>query len=104
MAEHTDVCLWNDSPDPLPHGADYPLDPADLGVSAALGERLAAWNDRYGQLALTGYEWPSHDEEEAWRRTGLHLAHELQHELGPDVAVVYAEDGDRRPVRERRGR
>jgi hypothetical protein len=103
VAEHTDFCLWNDSPEAPLHGDDYALEPADLGVSPELCERLVAWNDRYGQLALTGYEWPSHEEERAWRQTGLHLAHELQDELGPDVDVVYAEDGDPRPVRERRG-
>ena len=35
-------------------------------------------------------------------REGLSLAYALQDEL-PDVEVSYFEDGDRRPVRERRG-
>ena len=41
----------------------------------------------------------------AWRREGLALAHEVQHEmnaLGHLVDVVYGEDDDLRPVWERR--
>jgi len=103
MAEHAQVFLWNDSPGRDPDDA-YTLDPADLGVSDELVARLTRWNDRYGRLALTGYTWPDPQEEAAWRREGLDLAHALQDELGPDIDVVYAEDGDGRPVRERRGR
>jgi hypothetical protein len=103
MAEHADVFLWNDSPGKGVQDT-YVVEPADLGVSPALTERLAAWNDRYGRLSLTDVEWPSREDEEVWLRSGLDLAHELQDELGPDVDVVYAEDDDPRPVRERRGR
>jgi len=103
MAEHTDVFLWNRSPDRGPED-DYELRPAELGVSPGLAERLSAWNEEYGRLALrpdVAFESP--EEAASWRRAGLHLAHALQDELGPDIEVRYAEDGDPRPVRERRG-
>jgi hypothetical protein len=105
MAEHTEVFLWNDSPDRLEHDDGYALDPAALGVPPELAARLAAWNLRWSRWVLEldpGWEDPA--VQEAWRREGLELAHELQDELGNDVDVVYAEDGDPRPVRERRDR
>jgi hypothetical protein len=36
-------------------------------------------------------------------RAGLHLAYDLQHELGPGTEVRHHHDGDPRPVSERRG-
>ena len=42
----------------------------------------------------------------AWRREGLHLAYDLQHELdalGRGIEVEYQEDGVDRPVADRRG-
>ena len=101
MAEHGGVYLWDRSPDRSP--GDYDLDPAELGVSPGLVERLESWNSQYGRLARTDYEWPTAEQERVWQQRGLDLAYELQNELGPDVEVRYAEDGDERPVRERRG-
>lgn len=44
-----------------PGGSGDLLDVSELlglGVSVGLAERLRAWNDRYEDLASTGYEWP----------------------------------------------
>jgi hypothetical protein len=104
-AEHTDDFLWNDSPDRFEHDDRYVLDPADLGVPQQLIDRLAAWNLRWSRMVLDldpGWDDPAM--QDSWRREGLELAHDLQNHLGPDVDVVYAEDDDPRPVRERRGR
>lgn len=45
--------------------------------------------------------WASPQAGADWQRRGLDLAYELQHELGLDVEVLYFEDGEERPVRER---
>ncbi|RBY96882.1 hypothetical protein DQ237_04510 [Blastococcus sp. TF02-8] len=67
--------LWDRSPD----GRAGQLDPADLGLSARLTERLEAWAERQ---TLSG----SRD----WAREGEVLARELRREFdrrGLDVAV-----------------
>jgi hypothetical protein len=69
------------------------LDPAGLGLSEALGERLMSWLDR-----IPHWEAPEGSDAE-WTREGLTLAHDLQHEVGPDVTVLYGS----RPVTEHRG-
>lgn len=109
MAEHGGAFLWDRSP-----GAAGCLPPETLGVSAGLAARLRDWNERYEEHAAR-WNWdpppPEHaadDEREwaAWRREGLHLAHDLQHELdalGLGIEVQYHEDGDDRPVGDRRG-
>jgi hypothetical protein len=104
MAEHTDAFLWNRTPDRNPDDA-YVVDPAPLGMSPELIARLEAWNVEWSRRAL-GLE-TSEDSAEAWDRTGLRLAYELQAELdalGHDIDVRYAHDDDPRPLRERRGR
>jgi hypothetical protein len=90
MAEHTDVFLWNLSPDRDPRDDDYVVRPADLGVPEELIERLAAWNIRFSRLALDldpGWDDPA--VRGAWQREGLELAHALQDALGADVDVLY---------------
>ena len=69
------------------------LDPAALGLSQELASRLTAWRDR--QEVLSG-RWVGEepDTEESLRaetesaRELLTLAHDVQHELGPDVEVL----------------
>ncbi|MFW3169690.1 hypothetical protein [Geodermatophilus sp. CPCC 206100] len=109
MAEHGGVFLWDRSP-----GGLGDVEPATLGVSAELIARLTDWTERYEEHAAR-WAWspppPEHradDEREwtAWTREGLHLAYALQHELdalGHRIEVRYSEDGDARPVSERRG-
>ncbi|MGY1690927.1 hypothetical protein [Geodermatophilus sp. SYSU D01105] len=109
MAEHGGAFLWDRSP-----GGVGEVEPGTLGISAELTARLTGWNERYAEHAAR-WDWgpppPEHradDEVEwaAWTRDGLHLASALQHELdalGHDVVVLYREDGDERPVAERRG-
>ena len=102
MAEHG-AFLWNRSPDRRPWD-DYEVDPAALGASAEVVAALTEWNDRYQRLSLSeDPPWPSEDQR-VWRQEGLHLAYRLQHELGPDVDVLYHQDGDEAPVSGRRGR
>ena len=74
----------------------------ELGVSPALVRRLRSWNERYGRVSSVEATSGGREERETWVREGLSLAYALQDEL-PDVEVSYFEDGDRRPVRERRG-
>jgi len=69
------------------------LDPAELGLSQELTERLAAWLDR--QEVLSG-RWVREepDTEESLRaetesaRELLTLAYSVKHELGSDVEVL----------------
>jgi hypothetical protein len=82
--------LENRSPGVM--GVDL-LDPAALGLSHELTRRLTAWLDR--QEVLSG-RWVGEepDTEESLRaetesaRELLTLAHDVQHELGPDVEVL----------------
>jgi hypothetical protein len=106
MAEHSDVFLWNRSPhqDPL---EDYVVDPAGLGVSSTLVERLDRWNDEWGRRALGLGALEGSASGTDWQREGLRLAYQLQAEfdaLGLDIDVRYFHDDDPRPLRERRGR
>ncbi|MEU4563204.1 hypothetical protein AB0F72_32905 [Actinoplanes sp. NPDC023936] len=75
---------------------------ADLGISESLISSLQAWNAQFNAIALTGFEFPSAEVEEAWRQEGLRLAYLLQNEL-PDVEISYVHDDDPRPLRKRRG-
>jgi hypothetical protein len=79
-----------------------PVKLESLGIEMHLVERLRAWNDQFNGIALTGYEFPSPDEESRWQQEGLQLAYELQNQL-PDIEISYAHDQDSRPMRERRG-
>lgn len=98
MAEYmTDDPVWDSDLDHM-----GPVVLQDLGVSAQLVQRLQAWNERFNGIALTDFEFTSVDAERSWRREGLALAYDLQNEL-PDIEISYAEDTDRRPVRDRHG-
>jgi len=109
MAEHAGAFLWDRSP-----GGLGLIEPEALGISAELTARLTDWNERYEAHAAR-WNWGSpppelraDDEREwaQWTREGLHLAFALQHELaalGHRIEVRYHEDGDPRPVAERRG-
>jgi hypothetical protein len=98
MAEYGGVFLWNRSPDPSGPGF-YILDPVELGVSSALVERMAAWNDEWEEMAYSNVGFASPEVEQAWVRRGWELAHELQDQL-PDIQVLYHHDPrGERPVR-----
>ncbi|SNY69224.1 hypothetical protein SAMN05421748_1354 [Paractinoplanes atraurantiacus] len=98
MAEYmSDDPVWDSDPENM-----GPVVLRDLGVSEQLVQRLRAWNDRFGAIALTDFEFAGADEELSWRQDGLTLAYDLQNEL-PDIEISYAQDGDPRPVRDRRG-
>jgi hypothetical protein len=99
MAEYMDDDpVWGCDPEHL-----GPVVLGELGVSASLIERLRAWNAHFNGIALTGFEFRTPDEEQAWERRGLDLAYELQNEL-PDIQISYVHDADPRPLRARRGR
>ena len=98
MAEYMcDDPVWDSDMDHM-----GPVELEKLGVSSQLAGRLRAWNEQYNGIALTGFEFRTADEENAWQQSGLQLAYELQNEL-PDIDIGYAHDHDDRPVRERRG-
>ena len=104
IAEHTDVFLWNRSPNQDPSEDDYVVLPGGLGISPELVARLEAWNVEWSRRALG---LGTSGDSKTWERTGLRLAYELQAEfdaLGHDIDVRYAHDDDPRPLRERRGR
>jgi hypothetical protein len=92
--------LWDRSP-----GGFGLVDPEALGVSPSLAQRLRAWSDEHNDApnGPENFTWPTRQAFVDWQRRGLDLAYALQNELGPDVEVRYFEDGDARPVRERRG-
>ena len=101
MAEWTDTCLWNRSPNREPFADDYVLDPVTLGVSPALAQRLRSWN-----LKFAGGD-ANHpvDNDAAWSDEGLALAQELQREfdardLGVEV-LYHGQQGKELPVRDR---
>ena len=79
-----DVPVWDRS-----DGPTGSLDLAELGVSAALIERLQRWNSEH---PATGHSpdrpraFPK-NEYERWRRTGQRLAAQLQDELR-DIEVT----------------
>ena len=103
MAEYGPF-LWDRSPDWTDFG-DSVVDPAELGVSPALIERLTAWNDEWGRRAV-GLGVGGSSGAAAWQREGLRPAYQLQQELDVlehDIDVVYFHGDDRRPLRERRG-
>lgn len=92
--------LWDRSP-----GGIGPVDAETLGVSSKLAGQLREWSAEQDDLS-TGpdhLEWRSHEAHLDWRRRGLHLAYALQDDVGFEIEVRYFEDGDERPVRERRG-
>lgn len=98
-AEHVeDAYVWDHSPGE--HGAG--LDPSHLlalGAGADLLARLSAWNDTYGRLAVTDFQWRAEQSEADWEEEGFGLALELQRDL-PDVDVRY---GSRPPLRPQLG-
>lgn len=98
MAEHgVDDPVWG-----RPQGTGYPVRLADFGVGEDLAARLREWN---GQLQRTLLDESLSDgsvERTEWVNSGLQLAYDLQAAL-PDIEVFYWEDGNRRPLRERRG-
>lgn len=104
MAEASGVFLWDLSPDRLRLGGNYLLSPADLELSPELVAALSSWLDRWSTPAISPeLEWLDVADETAWVQDGLDLAYRLQHELGPNVDVSYAHDGDDRPLHDRRG-
>lgn len=92
--------LWDRSP-----GGLGLVDPQVLGVASSLAQRLRVWNAEHNDApnGPENFTWPSLQAGLDWQRRGLSLAYALQDELGPDVEVLYSEDGDVRSVRERRG-
>lgn len=90
-AEHVeDAYVWDNSP-----GEVGGLDPSvlvDMGADAALLARLSAWNDTYGQLAVTDFQWRAEQSEAEWAEEGLQLALELQRQL-PGIEVHYGNHG-----------
>ncbi len=95
MAEYSAFPVWDRSP-----GGVGPIDPADLDVSPGLQSRLTAWNEVFERRL----DHPVTDVEiDAWRREGLGLAHDLQHEVGTEVQVLYFDDsaGVQRPLDDR---
>nr|WP_205706798.1 hypothetical protein [Kineococcus vitellinus] len=99
MAEYMDDDpVWDSDVD---HVGPVVLD--DLGVSPTLTRRLQAWNERYNRPPLTKPRFGREEAKAAWLEEGLRLAYALQNEL-PDIEISCFEDGDRRPVRDRRGR
>ena len=111
-AEHGGAFLWDHSPGrPV---SSYAVDPAQLGVSPGLVDRLTAWNAAMERHA-SRWNWNPPPAELAaddrrewaeWTRQGLHLAYDLQHELdalGSGISVRYREDGEDRDVADRRG-
>jgi hypothetical protein len=89
MADYQCWPLWDeDEPDNV--------DPASLGLSATLQERLTAWADDFEE----GFNWDdpaaSPDREPGWAEafdaTGRALAADVQRELGPDAVVRYWRD------------
>lgn len=69
------------------------LDPADLGLSPSLVGRLETWLERQEVLSRRWYSDEADTEESLGaeaksRKELLALAHDVQHELWPDVEVL----------------
>ncbi|GAA0314877.1 hypothetical protein [Kineococcus aurantiacus] len=89
-----DAYVWDYSPGEA--GGLAPSVLADLGADPALLARLSAWNDTYGQLAVTDFQWRAAQSEAEWDQEGLQLALELQRQL-PDIEVHYGAPDPSRP-------
>ncbi len=81
MAEYGAFPVWDRSP-----GGVGPVDPTDLDVSPELQRRLTVWNHAFEQRLDRPVDPVDVD---AWPREGLGLAHDLQHDLGADIEVLY---------------
>jgi hypothetical protein len=79
-----------------------PVALVDLDVSEGLIAQLREWNQRFNALHQNDYRWPDTEQERAWQADGLDLAYRLQNEMS-DIEISYVEDGDQRPLRQRRG-
>lgn len=90
-AEHVeDAYVWDLSPGEV--GSLPPSVLVDMGTDPELLTRLSAWNDTYGQLAITDFQWRAEQSEVEWVEEGLQLALELQRQL-PDIEVHYGNYG-----------
>ncbi|WP_432542441.1 hypothetical protein [Kineococcus sp. SYSU DK002] len=85
-----DAYAWDHSPGEVGHLPPSIL--ADMGADPDLLARLSAWNDTYGQLAVTDFQWRAEQSEAEWGEEGLQLALELQRQL-PDIEVYYGNYG-----------
>jgi hypothetical protein len=95
MADYTAFPLWDRSP-----GGFSDIDPADLGLSDDLQNRLRAWAASYESLPMTDFEWPSPADELHFKVAGFRLAADVQQELGLDVEVLYFGGGAKPPDRQ----
>jgi len=94
-----DAYVWDHSPGEHGAGLDPSLLPT-LGATPDLLARLSTWNDIYGQLAVTDFQWRAEQSEAEWTEEGLQLSLELQRQL-PDIEVHYgAPDSSRPSMRE----
>ena len=98
MAEHgVDDPVWD-----RPQGTGYPVRLADLGVTEDLVSRLREWNAQFQRALLDESLSEGSANRNEWVDHGLQLAYDLQATLR-GIEVFYWEDGNRRPLRERRG-
>lgn len=79
--------LWTNSPELYRCRTDGNLDPAKLGASADLAERLKIWHQEWEDVNYGASA--SDDWDDEWERRGWELARELQRQLGPGFNVHY---------------
>lgn len=105
-------CLWTDSPELMPFwDDDHNFDPARLGLSPALVQRMRSWHEEWEEMAYSNTGFSSPEAARSWACRGWDIAVQLQGELGPGIGVYYFHPLDgagqgpewNRPVRERRG-
>lgn len=88
MADYHCWPLRADDPDEFGN-----IDPGKLPISLLLAEKLNLWAFRYDEtLNLDNpvqSSFKTIEAKEAFKKDGVNLAEELQHELGPTYAVIY---------------
>ena len=82
QADYNCYSIWSD------HDSDY-LEPADLGLSEGLGERIKAWEQRCDATYDSGFA--SDSDRERFHADGQQLVSAIQQEVGPDYSVQYLE-------------
>lgn len=72
-------------------------------LSAALIQRMEAWEARYYAALTEDLTWRSVEESERLDAQGMELAHELEVEIGPDFDVEYRSFAGQKMNTPRRG-
>ena len=81
--------LWENSTRERP--TKYTMEPADLGLSQSLTERLRTWYDVWDAENLYENGWNTPENERSWIAEGASIAEQLREEVKAFAEVEYKE-------------